>query len=169
MLIAQFPERYKRRFACQRISLEARRASELTVSTAIFSPFSIVPSRSSFSKIHFAPLFPIRSQRSLSSTQTPTATSTTLRASDSAVTPSRCASACAAASMRESASRRLTAVGRDVRRYAVRSRRRWRRVDGGEERAEDGKEGDSRPLRMTRSSAAIPRAARDAMAGAPRI
>jgi len=87
-----------------------------TVKTEIFSPFSMVPSRSSFSRIHLAPLLPMRSQRSLSSTQTPTATSTTFFARLSAVAPCRAASSRAAPSIRVSASRRLTAVGREVRR-----------------------------------------------------
>jgi hypothetical protein len=48
-----------------------------TVKTLIFSPFSICPSLSNFSKIHSAPFFPIFSHRSLSSSNTPTATSIT--------------------------------------------------------------------------------------------
>lgn len=67
--------------AQRRVEGRKRRIERRTVRTAIFSPFSIVSSLSSFSKIHLAPLFPILSHLSLSSSHTPTATSTTFFAS----------------------------------------------------------------------------------------
>jgi len=51
----------------------------------------------------------------------------------------------------------------------VRSRRAPRRVEVGEERVSAGNDGEGRLLRRARSSAAMPSAAREAMAGAPRI
>jgi hypothetical protein len=51
----------------------------------------------------------------------------------------------------------------------VRERRVSRREAAGEERREEGKEWEGFEERRARSSAAIPRAAREAMAGAPRI
>lgn len=72
--------------------------------------------------------------------------------------------------MRSRPSRRLTAVGREVRRWAEAARRwEWRELR--EERAEGGKYlvGEEGERRSERSSEAIPSEASEAIAGAPRI
>jgi hypothetical protein len=62
----------------------------------------------------------------------------------------------------------LTAVGREERRYFDCERRR-ESSSSDEEREEVGNEGESLPARRVKSSDAIPRDAREAIAGAPRI
>ena len=140
-----------------------------TVRTLILPPFAILPSRSLLSRIHLAPWSPIRTLRSLSSSHTLTATATISRAMVS--TPAASAAAARlAALMRSSPSRRLTAVGREVRRKAVAAMM-WASSAEGEASEVRGKclVGAGGERRTESSSAAIPSDASDAMAGAPRI